>query len=69
MKITEVRKQTDEQLQTLLASQQQELSQMNLEMHTKELKQVRKLRVLKKTIARILSVIQERALAIEQEAK
>ena len=69
MKITEVRKQSDEQLQTLLVNQQQELSQMNLEMHTKEIKEVRKLRVLKKTIARILSVLQERKLTVDQETK
>jgi len=63
MKLTEITKKTDAELQQLIASTQAELAQAVLDSRTKETKDVKQIGRLKKTIARALTIAREREIA------
>ncbi|MBI4101139.1 50S ribosomal protein L29 [Candidatus Microgenomates bacterium] len=65
MKLGDLRQQSDQQLHDMLAKQRQQISQLHVDQRTKDIKNVRELRKLKKTVARILTVLRERELAAE----
>lgn len=60
MKIEELRKQSAEELRQLLAKQEADLADFTLDVHTKEVDDIRRGRRLKKEIARIKTIIREK---------
>jgi len=69
IKITEITKQTDQELAALIAAQQAALAAAVIESRTKEVKGVKILSAHKKTIARALTIARERAIAKMEASK
>ncbi len=62
MKVEELRKQSQEELHQLLAKQEADLADFMLDVHTKEVGDIRRGRRLRKEIARIKTIIREKEL-------
>lgn len=67
MKAKELRNQSNKELQKKLVDSRAKLSQLNVDYRTKEVKNVREIRSLKRTIARILTILSEQAKASQGE--
>lgn len=67
MKIKDIRNKSDKELQKDLADSRAKLLQLSIDYRTKEVKNVREIRSVKRTIARILTVMTERASAKQGE--
>jgi large subunit ribosomal protein L29 len=65
MKIKDITAKSDKELATLLADTRSELAQLTLDMRTKQIPNVKQSAVLKRTIARVLTV--QRARELNQE--
>ncbi|PIS42266.1 MAG: 50S ribosomal protein L29 [Candidatus Kerfeldbacteria bacterium CG08_land_8_20_14_0_20_40_16] len=61
MKIKELREKSDNELQKLLKSTREHFREVRFKVASEQLKNVRAVRAEKKTIAKILTVIKERA--------
>jgi len=61
MKAKELRNKSNKELQKNLADSRAKLAQLSVDYRTKEVKNVREIRVIKKSIARILTIIAEQA--------
>ena len=61
MDISELRKSTDKELQDMLVKKRDELRTLRFKASERQLKEVRRIRNVKQTIAQILTVIAERA--------
>jgi len=59
MELDQMRKLSPQQLTEEVAKKRQELTDLTQEMHTKEVKHVRKARAIKKDIARLLTIKHE----------
>jgi len=59
MKAKELRNQSNKELQKKLADSRSKLAQLSVDYRTKEVKNVREIRSLKRTIARILTIMSE----------
>jgi ribosomal protein L29 len=62
MKPTDITPKTDHELTILLTDTRKQLGQLTLEMRTKQTKNVKQIRGLKRTVARVLTIQRERAL-------
>ena len=69
MKRAELTKQTTKELETLLTSERQALAKAVVDSRTKEIKNVKAIHGHKQTIARALTLLRERAIAEQEEAK
>ena len=67
MKAKELRNQSNKELQKKLVDSRAKLAQLNVDQRTKEVKNVREIRSLKRTIARILTILSEQAKATQGE--
>ena len=67
MKAKELRNKSNKELQKNLADSRAKLAQLSVDYRTKEVKNVREIRVIKKSIARILTIIAEQASATQGE--
>ena len=61
MKAKELRNKSNKELQKNLADSRAKLAQLSVDYRTKEVKNVREIRVIKKSIARTLTIIAEQA--------
>lgn len=61
MKAKELRNKSNKELQKNLADSRAKLAQLSVDYRTKEVKNVKEIRVIKKSIARILTIIAEQA--------
>lgn len=61
MKAKELRNKSNKELLKNLADSRAKLAQLSVDYRTKEVKNVREIRVIKKSIARILTIIAEQA--------
>lgn len=59
MKAKELRNQSNKELQKKLVDNRAKLAQLNVEYRTKEVKNVREIRSLKRDVARILTIMSE----------
>lgn len=59
MKIADIRKKTDKELQKLLAEQRDELREVNFKVASRQFKNYKKIGQIKENIARILTVLKE----------
>lgn len=59
MKYSELKNKDEVELKRLLAEQQAELHSLKLQSHTRQLKQVHRIAYVKKTIARIMTALQQ----------
>lgn len=66
MKYQDIVKKTDKELTTLLSDARKQLSQELIDMRTKQVKNVKQVQAHKKTIARVLTLQQERTLSKEE---
>lgn len=62
IKMTDLRNKTDQELTTFVAEQRRLVAQAVIDMKTKEVKQVRQIRGIKRDIARALTIQSEREL-------
>ena len=70
MNIKELREKTKKELNTLLNSQRERLRELRFKVASKQLKNVREIREIKKTIARILTLLKkENSAKKKQQAK
>ena len=69
IKITELTKKTDQELNDFIASERTALAQAIIDSRTKEVKAVKILHAHKKTIARALTLRREREIAQEEAAQ
>ncbi len=69
MKIKEVREKNEKELSRLLAEKREKLREYNFKLASEQLKNHRERRKVKKDIARILTVLNERRLAREIKEK
>lgn len=69
IKITEITKQTDQELAAFIVVEQAALAAAVIESRTKEVKGVKILSAHKKTIARALTIARERAIAKMEASK
>lgn len=60
MELQDLKKKTDDELRTLLAESQEKLRTLRFEVTNLQLKQVRNIRALRKTIAHIQTILNER---------
>jgi large subunit ribosomal protein L29 len=67
MKAKELRNQSNKELQKKLADSRSKLAQLSVDYRTKEVKNVREIRSLKRTIARILTIMSEQDKAQQGE--
>ncbi len=67
MKAADIRKKTDAELEAMLQKQRQARVEDMIEYKTKDVKNVKSLQAHKQTIARVLSVMRERALAVKED--
>ncbi len=67
MKAKELRNQSNKELQKKLADSRNKLAQLSVDYRTKEVKNVREIRSLKRTIARILTIMSEQDKAQQGE--
>jgi large subunit ribosomal protein L29 len=67
MKAKELKNQSNKELQKKLADTRAKIAQLNVDYRTKEVKNVREIRSLKRTVARILTIMSEQAKASEGE--
>jgi ribosomal protein L29 len=68
MKLAEITKLTDKELQTMIAKEQANLATAIIDSRTKEVKNVKVIAGHKKTIARALTIAREREIASTEEA-
>lgn len=66
MKAREFREMTDHELHNMLADMYRELFNLRFQLATKQLPNYRRIRMVKKDIARIKTVLRERQLAAER---
>ncbi len=66
MKIGEIREKTTQELHSLLAEYRQTLSELKFRHHTEGIDNPMRIRMLRKDIARILTVINERRISEEK---
>ena len=66
MKLSDIREKPTPELEALESELRRDLFKMKMEHATQQLSETHKLRVAKKTIARVLTVIRERELADEK---
>jgi ribosomal protein L29 len=70
MKIAEVVQKSDKELVTLLAEQQAKLAELRVDYRIKQVSNIKELAAVRKTIARIKTIMRERAItAAEAEDK
>jgi ribosomal protein L29 len=69
MKLQEITKKTDVELKDLITSSRDEMAKAVIESRTKEIRDVKQLSRLKKTIARALTISREREIAKEEATK
>lgn len=62
MNIKEIRGKSDKELNKLLFDQREKLRDLNFKLESKQIKNVRDIRKVKKSIAQILTVLKEREL-------
>lgn len=62
-----MRSKTDKDLEKMLTAKTSELDQIRLDMHTKEVKDVRVIRRLRRQIAQIKTLLHERQLGISEK--
>lgn len=67
MKAKDIRNKSNKELQKDLTDSRAKLLQLNVDYRTKEVKNVREIRAVKQTIARILTVMAEQATANQGE--
>jgi len=67
MKAKELRNQSNKELQKKLVDSRAKLAQLNVDYRTKEVKNVREIRSLKRTVARILTIMSEQDKASQGE--
>ena len=67
MKTRDIRNKSNKELQKDLAESRARLLQLSIDYRTKEVKNVREIRTVKRTIARILTVMAEQASAKQGE--
>jgi ribosomal protein L29 len=68
MKITEITKKTDKELEQFIVSTREELAKAVVDSRTKEVKDTKVLGRLKKTIAQAQTILRERQI-VQEEAK
>lgn len=69
MKVQDITKKTDTELQTLIREQRSELAKAVLDSRTKEVRDVKQIGRIKKTIARALTLTREREIAKMEAAE
>jgi len=69
MKLTDIAKQTEVELVATLKAERSALAKTVIESRTKEVKNVKAITAHKKTIARTLTIMREREIAKQEEAK
>ena len=69
MKLPEITKKTDAELKTLITEARADLAKAVIDSRTKEVKDVKQIGRLKKTIARALTIAREREIAKEEAAE
>lgn len=69
MKLAEITKKSDQELQTLLKTERESLATALIDSRTKEVKNVKIINGHKKAIARALTIARERAIAGQEQAK
>lgn len=62
MKTTEIVQKTDKELVTLLADQQAKLAELRVDYRVKQVSNIKELAVVRKNIARIKTIMRERAI-------
>lgn len=67
MKAKELKNQSNKELQKKLADTRAKIAQLNVDYRTKEIKNVREIRSLKRTVARILTIMSEQQRASQGE--
>ncbi|MCX6806090.1 MAG: 50S ribosomal protein L29 [Candidatus Saccharibacteria bacterium] len=67
MKAKELRNQSNKELQKKLADNRAKIAQLDVDYRTKEVKNIREIRSLKRTVARILTVMSEQDKALQGE--
>ena len=65
MKAKELRNQSNKELQKKLADNRAKIAQLDVDYRTKEVKNIREIRSLKRTVARILTVMSEQDKALQ----
>jgi ribosomal protein L29 len=68
MKLQDITKKTDQELQELILTARTDLAKAVIESRTKEVRDVKQLGRLKKTIAQSLTISREREIAKEEQA-
>jgi ribosomal protein L29 len=67
MEMNELKKKSPKELQALLASEREKLLQLNFKDASKQLKNVREIRIARQTIARILTLLNEARMGREEQ--
>ena len=67
MKAKDLRNQSNKELQKKLADNRAKIAQLDVDYRTKEVKNIREIRSLKRTVARILTVMSEQDKALQGE--
>jgi large subunit ribosomal protein L29 len=67
MKAKELKNQSNKELQKKLADTRAKIAQLNVDYRTKEVKNVREIRSLKRTVARILTIMSEQEKSAQGE--
>lgn len=67
MKAKELKNQSNKELQKKLADTRAKITQLNVDYRTKEVKNVREIRSLKRTVARILTIMSEQEKSAQGE--
>ncbi len=67
MKIKELRQKTEKELKDLLNENKQKLGQLKFDLASKKLKNVREIRELRRDIARILTILNEKNVKKEEK--
>lgn len=67
MKAKELKNQSNKELQKKLADTRAKIAQLNVDYRTKEVKNVREIRSLKRTVARILTIMSEQEKSVQGE--
>ena len=71
MKVEEIRKKTDKELQKLLAEQRDEMREVRFKVASRQFKNYKQINKIKKDISRILTVMKEKQLleSVSRESK
>lgn len=68
MKIADITKKNEQELVQLIADLRKELAEAHVDLHTKEVKNVKQIAGIRKSLARALTIAREREIAREEQS-